>query len=509
MSSSAPVLRAVGVSKRFGPVVANDAVDFTLNRGEIHALVGENGAGKSTLMNMLYGMIRPDSGSIEIDGRTARLDSVKDAIAAGIGMVHQHFMLVPEFSVERNVTLGAEPRTAGLLDVSASRRALAETSRLIGFEVDANRPVHRLSVADQQRVEILKVLYRGARVIILDEPTAVLTPQETEELFRTLRRLADSGAAVVFITHKLREVQSIADRVTVLRRGRTYGTFRAHEVTIPILVTLMTGRSDVSLGRVERPAPGDEAVLQVTGLSGVAHPDGPLRNASFEVRAGEILGIAGVDGNGQNSLVALLTGTARGEGSVRLDGRSIDGASIAGRRECGLAYVPEDRHRDGVPLRATVAEGLLADRLVRRRGLGVLGPASTRGLRDWAQAAVEKFGIRTASLSAPAASLSGGNQQKIVLARELESEPRLVVMSQPTRGVDLGAAEGIYRALGAVSRTGAAAILVSADLDELLRLSDRILVLYRGEIVASMDATSATREELGLAMTGAHRKEAA
>ncbi|MFT4231347.1 MAG: ABC transporter ATP-binding protein [Leucobacter sp.] len=509
MNDSVPILRAAALTKRFGGLLANDAVDFTLERGEIHALVGENGAGKSTLMNMLFGMIRPDSGSIEIDGTPARIHSVKDAIAAGIGMVHQHFMLVPEFTVERNVTLGAEPQRMGFLDASAGRRALAEASRLIGFDVDPGRRACELSVADQQRVEILKVLYRGARIVILDEPTAVLTPQETEELFRTLRKLAAGGVAVVFITHKLWEVREVADRVTVLRQGRTHGTFRRGEADIPALVGLMTGRTDVSLGRIERPAPGEQSVLSVAGLRGRALPDGPLREASFEVRAGEVLGVAGVDGNGQNSLVSLLTGGADGSGRVLLDGRPIEGETIARRRAAGVAHVPEDRHRDGLPLRASVVEGLVADRLSRRRGLRLFGGAITGTLRDWAQGVVERFGIKTASLSAPAASLSGGNQQKIVLARELDSRPRLLVLAQPTRGVDIGAAEGIYRAVAELSATGSATIVVSADLDELMRLSDRIIVLYRGRIVAEFAAAETSREELGMAMAGGYRREAA
>lgn len=508
MSRDAPVLRAVGLSKRFGPLLANDAINFTLERGEIHALVGENGAGKSTLMNMLYGMIRPDAGRVEVDGDPVQIHSVKDAIARGIGMVHQHFMLVPEFTVERNVTLGAEPQKRGFLDTSASHRALAEVSKLIGFNIDPSRRAFSLSVADQQRVEILKVLYRGARIIILDEPTAVLTPQETEELFRTLQRLTSTGASVVFITHKLGEVSEIADRVTVLRQGRTQGTFEKGEADIPKLVSLMTGRSDVSLGRLERQEPGDHIVLSVRDLSGRAFPDAPMRGSSFEVRAGEVLGVAGVDGNGQNTLVSLLTGIASGEGTIHLDGRAINDESIEQRRKAGIAYVPEDRHRDGLPLEASVIEGLVANRVSQYRGLRLLGTAITGSLRTWAQAAVERFGIKTSSLSAPALSLSGGNQQKIVLARELESKPKLLVMAQPTRGVDIGAAEGIYQAVAELTETGSAAIVVSADLDELLRISDRIVVFYRGMIVAAFDTAMTTRAQLGMAMAGGPRRGA-
>ncbi|MFT3797134.1 ABC transporter ATP-binding protein [Microbacterium sp.] len=502
-------LRAVGLGKRFGELIANADVDFELRRGEVHALVGENGAGKSTLMKMLYGMYRPDQGHLEIDGTRIEFHRVADAIDAGIGMVHQHFMLVPEFSVERNVLLGREPRRLGFIDRAASARALTAPMAALGLDLDARRQVGELSVADQQRVEILKVIARDARVMILDEPTAVLTPQETAELFRTLRTLAATGVSVIFITHKLWEVKAAADRVTVLRKGRTRGTFDVDAVGVDELVERMTGRSDVVLGRIERTAPTSRLRLEVEGLSGRQAPDTAVRNLDFAVREGEILGIAGVDGNGQNSLAALLAGGAQPQaGSIRLDGREISRETIAQRRCAGVAVVPEDRHREGLPLHASVLEGLAPLRLARRRGAAApFGPALTRRLRAWAFGVVQAFGVVTASLQSPASTLSGGNQQKVVVARELDAEPALLVLSQPTRGVDLGSAEGIYGALSRHIATGAAAVMVSADLDELLRICDRILVLYRGEIALVADAAGTSREELGRAMAGAHLTE--
>ncbi|WP_137845391.1 ABC transporter ATP-binding protein [Microbacterium sp. 2FI] len=503
------VLRATAITKRFGDLLANDRVDFEVEPGEIHAVVGENGAGKSTLMNILFGMERPDAGSIEIDGVPTELHNAADAIHAGIGMVHQHFMLVPEFSVTRNVTLGAEPRRLGFINAKASARALAAPMALLGVQFDIRRKARELSVAQQQQVEILKVLYRGARILILDEPTAVLTPQETAELFRTLRSLSRSGVSVIFITHKLREVMEIADRVTVLRQGRTHGTFPLAEVDIPTLVSLMTGRSDVELGRLPRVPPGHAPRLRVEGLSGRQLPDCELSDATLHVREGEIVGIAGVDGNGQNSLVALLTGGARpSAGSIHLDDVRLPGTSIAAHRRRGLGYVPEDRRTDGLPLHAPVVEALAMGRLLSVRGLSLFGPAITRPMKAWARDVISRFGIKVTSLETAPNSLSGGNQQKIVLARELDAQPRLLVMAQPTRGVDLGASEGIYTSILDLASKGAAIIVVSADLDELLRLTDRILVVYRGAIVAEFVAATTSRDELGLAMAGIHQEAA-
>lgn len=510
MDEGSAVLRAHGISKRFGPVVANNGIDFELEKGEIHAIVGENGAGKSTLMQMLYGMFRPDSGHIEINGEQVDFANVHDAIAAGVGMVHQHFMLVPEFSIERNITLGTEPRHFGMIDRRRSRQAAEAALALIDTDIDPRRPAGRLSVADQQRVEVVKVLHRGARIMILDEPTAVLTPQETESLFRTLRKLAADGVSVIFITHKLREVIEVADRVSVLRRGTMRGTFRLADVDIPTLVSLMTGRQDVELGQIDRSPSRSDVRLRVDSVSAQSFPDGQITNVSFEMCAGEIVGIAGVDGNGQNSLTALLAGTAQLDaGQVYLDGKRIDELSIMSRRRQGVAFVPEDRQRDGIPLHASVLEGLIAGKLNQKSGIAVLGPALTPALRTWARQMVTRFGIKTASVAAPPSSLSGGNQQKIVLARELDSQPKLLILAQPTRGVDVGAAETIYKEIADMADCGASVLVVSADLDELIRLTDRILVVYRGEIVAEVPSRATDREELGFAMAGGQHKEVA
>ena len=503
MSQPPPLLRLEGITKRFGAVVANHEVNFDLRAGEIHALVGENGAGKTTLMRILFGMLTPDSGLIELEGEQIRLASARDAIARGIGMVHQHFTLVPEFTVAQNVTLGAEPARLGLVDFAASALALEEPMRLLGMRTDVNAVVATLSIAQQQRVEIVKVLYRRARIVVLDEPTAVLTPQETADLFATLRGLAERDYAVIFISHKLREVMEIADRVTVLRGGRSVGTYAAAAADIPTLVEAMTGRSDVNLGRVPTAAPSDRVALAVSALSGRWGTDAAVSAATFTIRAGEIVGLAGVDGNGQRSLVGLLTGLARPDsGSIALHGDELGDLDVASRRRLGLAHVPEDRHQDGLPLTGSVLEALAADKLARTRGWFGLRRAFTPELRAWGSRLVEAFDIRTPSLRTRCASLSGGNQQKIVVARELESRPRCVVMAQPTRGVDIGASESVYSATADLAGSGVAVLLVSADLDELLRLAHRILVIYRGDLVADLPARTATREQLGLHMLG-------
>ena len=510
MSPGPALLRVRGITKSYGDVLANAGIDFELRAGEVHALVGENGAGKTTLMQVLFGMQRPDAGTIEVDGVPVRYRHPRDAIDHGIGMVHQHFMLVPEFTIEQNVNLGVEPARLGLVDRGAAVRALAEPMRQLGMRADPHTRVGALSIAQQQRVELLKLVHRGARVMILDEPTAVLTPQETADLFTILRGLADRGHAVVFISHKLREVLDLADRVTVLRRGRTNGTHDVGEVDLPSLVAAMTGRDDVGLGRVARTAPTDRTVLEVVGLSGTHGSDAPLRAADLTARAGEVVGVAGVDGNGQGSLVALLTGRARPEaGCVRLDGVDLAGEGVAARRRRGLAYVPEDRHADGLPLAGTVLEALAGERLSRGGPLLGWGTAFSAGIRRWAAAVLRRFEVRPADLRSPCSALSGGNQQKLVVGRELDAEPRLVVLAQPTRGVDLGAAESIYAQVARVAEAGAAVVVVSADLDELLRLTDRILVLYRGAVVADLPGAAATREQVGHHMLGGAAEVAA
>ncbi|MBL3699361.1 ABC transporter ATP-binding protein [Leucobacter luti] len=502
-----PALELRGITKRFGEVLANDCVDLTLYPGEIHALVGENGAGKTTLMRILFGMYRADAGTVKLDGQAVEFHRPSDAIRAGIGMVHQHFMLVPSFTVAENVVLGAEPHRGGGYSAQAAAAAIAPVAERLGVTVDPDAIVGDLSVATQQKLEIMKVLYRGARVIVLDEPTAVLTPAETRELFVLLRRLAvEEQAAIVFISHKLREVFEIADRITVLRQGRTVESLRARDATTEGVVAAMTGRGDVNLGRVARDHRIAEApMLRVSALAtGAAAHDAALAGVSFTVRPGEIVGVAGVEGNGQSALVEALVGQADATaGDVALDGESIVGQSVSARRDRGLSFVPEDRQREGIPMNGSVLEGLAAGKIRRVTRWPWLSRALPRATREWASGLVDRHRIRTASIDTRCAYLSGGNQQKIVIARELEETPKLLVLSQPTRGVDLGAIDFIYERIIDAAAAGSAVLLISADLDELLRLSDRILVMYEGEIVAEEQAEATSRELLGVHMVGA------
>jgi general nucleoside transport system ATP-binding protein len=501
--TGAPVLRLRGITKTFGNVVANDEVDFTLGSGQIHALVGENGAGKTTLMKVLYGMHRPDAGTIEIDGDAVVLHSPAAAIAHGIGMVHQHFMLVPGFTVAENVTLGAEPGSHGRFAAGEAARRTAELAGRLGLDLDPLAITGTLTVATQQKVEIVKVLYRGARILVLDEPTAVLTPQETRELFVLLRALAAEGTGIVFISHKLPEVFAIADHVTVLRRGRTVSSGPVAGTTAEAVVEDMTGRADVQLGRVQRPLSVSTTVaLQVSGLhTDRAGADCPLAGVSLTVRAGEIVGVAGVEGNGQTSLAEALIGlvTARA-GSIQVGGSDVTGADVGHRRDRGLGFVPEDRHLQGIPLHGSVIEGLAAGRI--RRSRRVLAPAVPRERRRWAQRMTADYAISTTDVDARCAALSGGNQQKIVMARELEERPTCLVLAQPTRGVDIGAIDYLYSRIVEATAGGCGVLLISADLDEIFRLTDRLVVLFEGRVVAELDTLTITRDEVGRHMMG-------
>ncbi|AIY19683.2 ATP-binding cassette domain-containing protein [Pimelobacter simplex] len=502
----APLLEASGITKRFGPVVANEDVHLDLRAGEVHALVGENGAGKTTLMRMLFGMYQPDAGVIRVRGEERQFRRPQDAIDAQIGMVHQHFMLVPTFTVAENITLGAEPGGPGLYSKDRAKEAIAEPMRRLGVDIDPEAVTGRLSVATQQKIEIVKVLYRGARVLILDEPTAVLTPQETTELFELLRRLAAEGSAIVFISHKLGEVFAVADRITVLRRGRTVGTYDAAATDAAEVVAAMTGRSDVNLGRVERVVPEEQPPVLLVDAVSTEKPghDAALDQVSFTVRAGEILGIAGVEGNGQTALAEALVGTlALTGGSVSISGTDVGGLDVAARRDHGLGYVPEDRHHEGLPINGTVLEAIAPCEVRKRTGLGVLASALSAKVRTTATGLVREYDIKAAGVDAVCSTLSGGNQQKIVVARELEEQPACLVLAQPTRGVDLGAIEYLYGRIAEATARGCAVLLVSADLDEILRLSDRVLVMYRGRVVAEKQTLDTTREELGMHMMGA------
>ncbi|KYF78449.1 heme ABC transporter ATP-binding protein, partial [Sorangium cellulosum] len=497
------VLEARGITKRFSGVLANDGVDIDLREGEIHALLGENGAGKSTLMNVLYGLVRPDAGELRRRGQPVALRSPSDAIALGIGMVHQHFMLIPVFTVAENIVLGAEPVRGGVGGLIDRRRASAEVRELsarYGLDVDPDARVEDLPVGVQQRVEIIKALYRKAEILILDEPTAVLTPQEAEELFRVLRALTAQGVGVLFITHKLKEVLAVADRVTVMRAGKVVGAAVPAETDERGLAAMMVGR-EVVLQVSKAPASPKEVVLEVQRL-GVAGRRGSgadvVREVSFSVRAGEILGIAGVQGNGQTELVEAITGISPArDGRVLLRGRDVTGALPRTLIERGVSHVPEDRQRHGLVLSYSVADNLVLCTYHRP-------PFAERGvLRDEARdenarRLVKAFDIRAPGPSAPVSALSGGNQQKVILARELSRPVELLVASQPTRGVDVGSIEHIHREIVAARDAGAAVLLVSAELDEVLALSDRIAVMYRGALVATREAGAVSRTELGM-----------
>ena len=495
-------LELKGITKRFGSLVANDRIDLTVAPGQVHALLGENGAGKTTLMNVLYGLLQPDEGEIVLDNKAVRFGSPKDAIAAGIGMVHQHFMLVPVFTVTENVTLGIEEtRPSGLLDRRKARKDVRELSQRYGLEVDPDAVVEDLPVGIQQRVEIVKALVREATVLILDEPTAVLTPAETEDLFRIIRQLQDGGKSIVFISHKLKEVQAIADTITVLRRGKVVGE-RPPGTTEDELASLMVGR-DVQL-RVSKQAakPGD-VVLDVADLT-VTDETGRVwvNGMSFQVRAGEILGVAGVQGNGQTELCEALMGLLpTASGRVTLSGRDLTHATPAQRLHAGFAYVPEDRQEDGLIGEFSVADNMVLDMYSRppfASGINLNLGAIARNAAE----RVQEFDVRTTSATAPVSTLSGGNQQKVILARELSHEHKVLLASQPTRGLDVGSIEFVHRRIVDQRDKGVAVLIVSAELDEIYALADRIAVMYEGKITGFRPPTVPV-EELGLLMAGA------
>ncbi len=501
-SPSDVVVELAGISKRFPGVIANRDVSLVVRKGEVHAVVGENGAGKSTLMKILYGMQRPDDGTITVDGAAVRFKSPSDAIEAGIGMVHQHFMLADNLTVLENVVLGSEPTKAGRLDVKTARRRITELSKQYGLGVRPDAVVEELGVGDRQRVEILKVLYRGARVLILDEPTAVLVPQEVDELFASLDDLRAEGVAIVFISHKLDEVLRVADAITVLRAGTTVATVTPGSTTPRQLAELMVG-SELPTPETRDSTVTDEVVLDVRGLT-VRSPEGrPLvDDVSLTVHRGEVLGIAGVEGNGQAELVEALLGLRTGTGTVSLGGTDITAWTTNQRREGGIGYVPEDRHRQGLLLSESLLENRVLGHQTRkpwRRGPWIDRKAARRDT----ERIVREYGVRTPGVDVPAFALSGGNQQKLVVGREMSGDPRLLVASHPTRGVDVGAQATIWDLLRQARADGLAVLLVSADLEELIGLSDRLVVMLRGRLVATLSPEGTTPEVLGSAMTGA------
>jgi general nucleoside transport system ATP-binding protein len=505
----APVLELRGITKQFPGVLANDHIDFDLRRGEVHALLGENGAGKSTLMSILYGLYTADSGEILLNGKPVTISSPKDAIELGIGMVHQHFMLIPVMTVTENIVLANEPvKGRILLDEKAAERRVAEVARTFNFAVDPHARIENITVGQQQRVEIMKALYRNADIVILDEPTAVLTPQEAQELFEILRTLKREGISIIFISHKLNEVLEIADRITVLRRGKRVETIPREGATEAGLARSMVGR-EVLLRVEKKPAQPGDHLLQVHDL--VVRDDRGLeavRGVSFEVRAGEIVGIAGVDGNGQTELIDALTGLRHAaSGDVRVGGRDLTRATARAAFDAGLGHIPQDRQRRGLVLDFNLAENLVLHDY-GKEPFSHFGWINPRRWFRWARGLLQEFDVRGGGPTTRGGSLSGGNQQKVVIAREVSRNPQVLIAAQPTRGLDVGAIEFVHRRLVEQRDAGKAVLLVSLELDEILSLSDRILVLYEGRIVAEFPP-DVSEEQVGIAMIGGRRSEAA
>ncbi|HEX9937022.1 MAG TPA: ABC transporter ATP-binding protein [Longimicrobium sp.] len=510
--SAAPVVRMDGIEKAFGPVLANRGASLEVGAGEIHALVGENGAGKSTLMRMLSGMFTPDAGTVEVFGRDVTGWSTAEAIAAGVGMVHQHFMLVPTLTVAENVALGTEPTRGMVMDRDRARRDVEELSRRTGLAVDANRPVSQLSVGEAQRVEILKALHRGAKVLVLDEPTAVLSPPEVQELWGVLRGLRDGGATVVLITHRLDEVMEISDNITVMRAGRTVDRIHTAGTTPGDIARAMVGRevalaAEADVYRPGKTTPGAAPVLQVRDLVVSAHGrPRAVDGVSFEVHPGEILGIAGVEGNGQTELIEAISGlTPAASGTILLGGQDVTASHVRARGDAGISHIPEDRHRRGLLLDYSVAENLVLGQQHRfAKGLALDRDRIARNAVEQ----VRGYDIRPTDPSLPARALSGGNQQKIVVAREMMRDFHLLLAAQPTRGVDVGAVELIHDHLRRARDAGKAILLVSAELNEVLALADRVAVMYAGRFAVVMPREQASEEVLGPYMTGAQREAA-
>jgi ABC-type uncharacterized transport system ATPase subunit len=506
---AAPVLELRGITKQFPGVLANDHIDFDLRRGEVHALLGENGAGKSTLMSILYGLYTADSGQVLMDGKPVTIGSPKHAIELGIGMVHQHFMLIPVMTVTENIVLAQEPKHAGvLLDYDVAAKRVRELSESFGLAVDPNARIQEITVGQQQRVEILKALYRGAEILILDEPTAVLTPQEAQELFEIINELKAQGKSIVFISHKLNEVLEIADRISVLRRGKLVETIAREGATEAGLARSMVGR-EVLLRVEKRPATPGEPLLEVQDLF-VRDDRGleAVRSVSFDVRANEIVGIAGVDGNGQTELIDALTGLRHPvSGTIRIGGEELSRATARDALDAGMGHIPEDRQRRGLVLDFNLAENLVLHDY-GRDPFSKLGWINPRNWLRWARGLLQEFDVRGGGPTTRGASLSGGNQQKVVLAREISRDPSVLIAAQPTRGLDVGAIEFVHRRLVEQRDAGKAVLLVSLELEEIVSLSDRILVLYEGRIVAEFPP-DVSEEELGFAMVGGLQNEAA
>lgn len=497
-----------GITKRFPGVVANDDVNLSVESGEIHAICGENGAGKSTLMKILYGMQKPDEGTMRVNGTEVDFHSPADAIDAGIGMVHQHFMLAGNLSVIENVILGAEPTHAGVIDRREAVEHLREVSDAYGLAIEADDLVESLAVGERQRVEIIKVLYRGAKILILDEPTAVLVPDEVDELFDNMRELKATGATILFIDHKLEEVLEIADTITVLRQGKTVATVKPDQVTTGDLAELMVG-SELPSPEAGESTVTDDVALEITGLTVLDDDDRPVvDDVSLRVHRGEIVGIAGVEGNGQGELVDAVIGTAPpSSGTISLLGENITSTSVRHRRGLGVGYVPEDRHEEGLILDAPLWENAaLGHQMNAPFGRGIWFDRA--GARTQTESIRERYDVRAPDIEVTAQTLSGGNQQKLIIGREMTAEPSVLVASHPTRGIDVGAQAAVWDHIREARAGGMATLLISADLEELIGLSDTIVVMYEGRLVASLDPATLTPRELGKYMTGAAVEEA-
>lgn len=502
MSTAATVVELKQITKSFPGVVANDSISLTLRKGEIHALLGENGAGKSTLMNILFGLYQPDHGTIEINGKQVTIDNPNKAIKLGIGMVHQHFKLVQPFTVTENIILGMEPKKGLNIDYKSASAQVAKLSEQYGLQVDPNAKIQDISVGMQQRVEIMKTLFRGADILIFDEPTAVLTPQEIVELMAIMKRLVEEGKSIILITHKLKEIMEISDRVTIIRRGKVIDTVDTNNTNPNELAAKMVGRDVTFQIDKQEPAAG-EPVLQLNEVK-MENKDGiPVLNGlNLQVRAGEIVGIAGVDGNGQTELIEAITGLRKiNSGSIKLSGKEIANLPVRKIIESGLSHIPEDRHKHGLVLDFSISENMVLETYYKH-------PYSKSGFIDrktvdrHAEELVEQFDVRTPSIYTKARSLSGGNQQKAIIAREIDKNPDLLIAAQPTRGLDVGAIEFVHRQLIEQRDKGKAVLLISFELDEIMNVSDRIAVIYEGRIVGEVRPQDTNDQELGLMMAG-------
>lgn len=497
------------ITKKFGDFVANDKINLQLRKGEIHALLGENGAGKSTLMNMLAGLLEPTSGDIVVNGKTVNLDSPSKAASLGIGMVHQHFMLVEAFTVVENIILGSETTKHGVLDLKKASQDILDLSKKYGLAVDPNAKVEDISVGAQQRVEILKTLYRGADILIFDEPTAVLTPAEIEELMTIMKNLANEGKSIILITHKLDEIRAVSDRVTVIRRGKSIETVEIGGATNQDLAEMMVGRS-VSFKTEKGPSEPKEVVLSIENLVVNENRGVPaVKNLSLELRAGEVVGIAGIDGNGQSELIQAITGLRKVKsGSIKIKGNDVVGLRPRQITEMNVGHVPEDRHRDGLVLDMMISENM-ALQTYYKEPLSKNGILNYPNITSYAKKLMEEFDVRAASEVVPSKALSGGNQQKAIIAREIDRDPDLLIVSQPTRGLDVGAIEYIHKRLIQERDNGKAVLVVSFELDEILNVSDRIAVIHDGKIQGIVTPETTNKQELGILMAGGKVEEGA